>query len=110
MSQTMDNLETIGNVVTELRRSLIGEASAALWRTVIKVAKVAPVLALLVGAYPTTGSALGTPEERAACTPDAFRLCSSEIPNANRVIACLKVKNTQLSTACRSVMQRNGSL
>src|ERR1700730_16683489 len=30
-----------------------------------------------------------TPEGRQACTGDAFRLCSAEIPNVDRVRACL---------------------
>ena len=27
-----------------------------------------------------------TAEERQACTPDVFRLCSSEIPNVDRIV------------------------
>nr|WP_311966820.1 hypothetical protein [Bradyrhizobium australiense] len=32
----------------------------------------------------------GTPEQRRACTPDVYRLCAGEIPNARAVIACLR--------------------
>jgi hypothetical protein len=110
MSRTPDNIQLIESVVVDLRRSLIGELSAALWQTAVKIGKAAPVLALLVVAYPSAGSALGTAEERAACTPDAFRLCSSAIPSADRVIACLKTEKAKLSTACRTVMQRNGAI
>jgi len=39
-------------------------------------------------------------EERAACTPDVFRLCSSEIPNVTRIIACMKRERPKLSPAC----------
>src|SRR6202165_1912774 len=41
----------------------------------------------------TTGSALaapGTPEQRRACTPDVYRLCPGEIPNARAITACLR--------------------
>jgi len=34
-------------------------------------------------------AALGTPEQRKACTPDVYRLCAGEIPNARAITACL---------------------
>jgi hypothetical protein len=45
----------------------------------------------------------GTPEQRAACTPDAFRLCVSYIPDAANVEACLRQRKSDLSEACRAV-------
>ena len=42
-----------------------------------------------------------TPEEQAACQPDAFRLCGSEIPNIERVKACMVAKRAQLSPECK---------
>jgi hypothetical protein len=50
----------------------------------------------------TASHALGTSDERAACTPDVFRLCSSEIPNVTAIIACMKAKKSQLSPGCRA--------
>ena len=32
----------------------------------------------------------GTPEQRAACAPDAFRLCAGYIPDPTRVEQCLR--------------------
>jgi hypothetical protein len=52
--------------------------------------------------YSTTGNALGTAKERAACTPDVFRLCSSSIPSVSAIIACMEAKKSQLSPACRA--------
>ena len=46
------------------------------------------------------GVPTATAEERAACTPDVFRLCSSEIPNVTRIIACMKRERPKLSPAC----------
>ena len=43
-----------------------------------------------------------TPEQEQACTPDAFRLCGSEIPDVGRVTACMVAKKSQLSPACRA--------
>jgi hypothetical protein len=48
----------------------------------------------------------GTPEQRAACTSDAFRLCSSYIPDATKVETCLRQNKSSLSNACRSVFDQ----
>ena len=45
----------------------------------------------------------GTSEQRAACAPDAFRLCASYIPDATNVEACLRQRKSDLSDACRAV-------
>ena len=45
----------------------------------------------------------GTAEQRAACAPDAFRLCLSYIPDATNVEACLRQRKADLSAACRDV-------
>jgi len=55
-------------------------------------------------AFPNGSFALGTDEQRAACTPDVFRLCSSEIPNVDRIIVCMTVKKASLSPACRAAV------
>ena len=46
----------------------------------------------------------GTQQQRAACTPDVFRLCGSFIPDAERITACLVSRQQELSEACASVM------
>jgi len=56
--------------------------------------------ALVVAALPTVAHAY-TPEEQAACQPDAFRLCGSEIPNIERVKACMLARRAQLSPECK---------
>jgi len=43
-----------------------------------------------------------TPEQEQACTGDAFRLCSSEIPDVDRVTACMVRLRSQLSPGCRA--------
>jgi hypothetical protein len=47
-----------------------------------------------------------TASERAACTADVFRLCGSEIPNVDRIVACLIVKKARLSAPCKSVLAK----
>jgi len=49
----------------------------------------------------------GTPEQRAACTPDAFRLCSRYIPDPTAVEYCLRQNKSDLSNACRSVFEHS---
>jgi hypothetical protein len=56
--------------------------------------------ALSVSMWPAASQAY-TPEQQAACSDDAFRLCSSEIPDVDRVTACMDRKQDQLSPGCR---------
>jgi len=42
-------------------------------------------------------------DQRRLCTGDVFRLCSSEIPDRERIIVCMRHKRAQLSDGCRSV-------
>lgn len=44
-----------------------------------------------------------TAQQRAACTPDAFRLCSSEIPSIPAVTACMIKNKSNLSAGCKAV-------
>ncbi len=48
----------------------------------------------------------GTPEQRAACTPDAFRLCSAYIPDPAGVEACLRLRKSNLSEGCKAVFDQ----
>jgi hypothetical protein len=45
-----------------------------------------------------------TPEERQACTDDAFRVCQQAIPDRDRVFACLVQNSTALSPLCRKAL------
>jgi hypothetical protein len=72
-----------------------------------------PVQVLAVLLCATTASAQenrGTPEQRAACTPDAFRLCVGYIPDAGGVEQCLRRNESELSDACRSVFEQSESV
>ena len=50
--------------------------------------------------------AVGTPEQRRACTPDVYRLCAGEIPNVRAITACLRRQKPSLSEACRAVFEQ----
>jgi hypothetical protein len=45
----------------------------------------------------------GTSDQQSACMSDVFRLCSGEIPDVGRIVACLKRERPHLSDGCRSV-------
>jgi hypothetical protein len=66
-------------------------------------------LALALATFPTSGFALGIAEQPAAYTPDAFRLCGSEIPKVERVIACQRQNKPSLSMPCQAVMISNAA-
>src|SRR3981081_3243022 len=51
----------------------------------------------------------GTFEQQMACTPDVWRLCFDQIPDAGRITACLRQTTPQLSGQCRSVFESNAS-
>src|SRR5712691_6473699 len=59
-------------------------------------------VAALTGAYAQDNRG-GTMEQQVACTPDVWRLCSAEIPDVDRIVACLKGNTAQLSAPCRAV-------
>jgi hypothetical protein len=58
-----------------------------------------------VTALPASSSAQGTLEQRLACTPDVFRLCSEFIPNADEITICLRERSAELSDACRTAFE-----
>jgi hypothetical protein len=57
--------------------------------------------ALSISMWSTAGQAY-TPEQEQACTGDAFRLCSADIPDVERVTACMARNKSQLSPGCRA--------
>jgi hypothetical protein len=62
----------------------------------------------LAMASATSAFAIGTPEQRRACTPDVYRLCAGEIPNVGAITACLQRHKGNLSSACRAAMDQSG--
>jgi len=58
-------------------------------------------------ALPTASYAFSS-EAQQMCTGDAFRFCSSEIPDVALVTKCMVQHRANLSAGCRSVMDRDG--
>ena len=73
------------------------------------VRKVSLALALTTSfaAVSSTASFAFSAEAQQQCTGDAFRLCSSEIPNIPKITACMIKHRSDLSAGCRTVMDRD---
>ena len=77
----------------------------------VRILRSGAVRRLTMAALLMTGSSAlaqenrGTEEQRVACTPDVLRLCSWEIPNVDRIVACLRREKSQLSAGCRQVLK-----
>ena len=73
--------------------------------TVVRIGKFGfgfGVMAIALAVSMAPASCQGySPEQEQACSGDAFRLCSAEIPDVARVTACMDAKRSQLSPACR---------
>jgi hypothetical protein len=49
----------------------------------------------------------GTWEQQMACTPDVWRLCGAQVPDVDRIVACLRRNTSQLSGPCRAVFEQS---
>jgi len=72
----------------------------------LRKAILALTVATTLGAMTSSETFAYSAEARQQCTGDAFRLCSSEIPNIPAVTACMFKHRSELSPGCRSVMER----
>ena len=82
--------------------------TAFITRTIRRAAFVA-AFAASFSALSSTSSLAFTAEAQQMCTGDAFRLCSSEIPNIPAITACMKKNRANLSTGCRAVMDKEAA-
>jgi hypothetical protein len=64
-------------------------------------------LAVSFSALSSSASFAFSAEAQQMCTGDAFRLCSSEIPNIPAITACMMKQRANLSAGCRTVMDRD---
>ncbi|WP_036047609.1 hypothetical protein [Bradyrhizobium sp. Tv2a-2] len=80
--------------------------TASFLRT-IRRAGLVLAFALSLSTLSATGSFAYTAEAEQMCTSDAFRLCSSEIPNIPKITACMVKHRSDLSPGCRAVMDKD---
>jgi hypothetical protein len=60
-------------------------------------------LVFALAMLPQAGHAFTQEDQRRLCTGDVFRLCSSEIPDVDRITACMHRQRASLSEGCRKV-------
>jgi hypothetical protein len=65
----------------------------------------AVVLSACAASFATQANAATRAEAEAACTPDALKFCSKEIPDEKKVRSCLVKNRKQLSTACGEIFK-----
>jgi hypothetical protein len=80
--------------------------TAAFTKTIRKTI-LALTIATSLAALTSTQTFAYSAEAQQQCTGDAFRLCSSEIPNVPKITACMYKHRSELSPGCRSVMDRD---
>jgi hypothetical protein len=54
--------------------------------------------------------AQGMAEQRWACEQDAFKFCGNEIPNVQRITACMIKNVKKLSPACRAQFKQTKAI
>ena len=69
------------------------------------IAAALTVLMVTSGATPATAQASDASER---CTADVMRLCSEFVPDADRIVVCLKAKRRQLTHSCLTALQPQG--
>src|ERR1700760_1567044 len=74
---------------------------------------VIPVMSLICGIATENAAQAqeyrGTFQQQLACTGDVLSLCGDQIPDTNRIVACLRQNTPQLSDGCRAVFESNAS-
>ena len=81
----------------------------------MRIGRIALGFALSIGGIVAHSAAYageyrGTWEQQMACTPDVWRLCSGQIPDVDRIVACLRQNTPQLSDGCRAVFASNNQV
>jgi hypothetical protein len=73
----------------------------------IRQAGLSVAFAVSISAISSTSSFAFSAEAQSMCTGDAFRLCSSEIPDIPKITACMIRQRSNLSAGCRTVLDRD---
>jgi len=79
----------------------------ASFTSTIRQAGLVLAFAVSFSALSSSSSFAFSAEAQQMCTGDAFRLCSSEIPNVSRITACMIKQRASLSSGCRIVLDRD---
>ena len=75
----------------------------------IRQAGLALAVAASFSALSSSASFAFSAEAQQMCTGDAMRLCGHEIPNVQRITACMHKQRANVSPGCRAVMDRDNT-
>ena len=75
--------------------------------SVRQISRFAAIAVLGLAAVANAKAVEATYAQRMACTPDAFRLCSSYIPDADAVKTCMIANKAKLSAACLATFPKD---
>ncbi|WP_291695052.1 hypothetical protein [Bradyrhizobium sp.] len=69
----------------------------------------AGVVLLGLALTPVASRAFTEEQARQLCTGDVMRLCAAEIPNVERITACMRRQRANLSEGCRAVFGKQAA-
>ncbi|MDE1182498.1 hypothetical protein [Paraburkholderia sp.] len=67
--------------------------------------KVASALALTLATFAATSHAATRDEQEQACRGDAIHFCKAEIPDKDKITACMKQHVSELTPGCRAMFK-----
>lgn len=74
-----------------------------------RIATLSAIATIAIALHTSPGLAF-TQEAQQMCSGDAMRLCSSEIPDIPRIMACMHRNRAHVSPGCRAVMDREAAM
>jgi hypothetical protein len=74
----------------------------------LSLCAIAAVLTILLVPGSTKPAAAQASDAAERCTADVMRLCSEFVPDADRIVVCLKAKRRQLTRPCLTALQPQG--
>jgi hypothetical protein len=75
-------------------------------RFIMRLINLAIVIGVATTALPKESHALGTAEQRLACSGDVMRFCLSAYPNMDLLKICMTKNKNNLSSKCRAVLEK----
>jgi hypothetical protein len=72
-----------------------------------RTSRIALLFAIVAAALSVTPGPAFSSDAQQMCTSDALRLCGHEVPNVQRITACMVRLRAQVSPGCRAVMDRD---
>ncbi|WP_310633376.1 MULTISPECIES: hypothetical protein [unclassified Paraburkholderia] len=64
------------------------------------------MLGLALASAAGAGQAASQDEQEHACRGDAFHFCASDIPNKEKITACMKQHYDELSPPCKAMFKK----